>query len=134
MILFLFIGCEEKPYGNIHYDRDVCEHCKMIISNRNFAVDVFYENKHYYFDDIGCVADWYEKHFDIFSADVYVTDAKSGNWINAKTAFWYRGLITPMGFGYGAFEHEQKGKKNLSFKQVIEGSKKYLRKIREKNE
>jgi len=36
-----FLGCgDEKDYGNVHYDRDVCEHCQMAISDNRFSVDV----------------------------------------------------------------------------------------------
>ena len=58
-LLLLLSGCKEKDStapGKIHWDRDMCERCKMAVSDRKFATEIVdpKTKKHYYFDDIGC--------------------------------------------------------------------------------
>ena len=51
-----------KP-KEVKFDREVCERCKMIISDRNYAVQVVnpQDGKSYYHDDIGCAILWFEE-------------------------------------------------------------------------
>ena len=127
--LFLIVnfnGCEKKKISTalheVHWDRDMCERCKMAISERKFAVQAVDEKgKVYKFDDIGCLVLWQEKeHPEIKFVKVWITDAKTGEWIDAKTAKYTRDYITPMGYGFGAHKPgtEPKNKKIYSFEDV----------------
>lgn len=79
-----------KP-KEVKFDREVCERCKMIISDRNYAVQVVnpQDGKSYYHDDIGCAILWFEESEISWKneAIIYVADANSGKWIDAKKAF-----------------------------------------------
>ena len=119
-----FLGCgDEKDYGNVHYDRDVCEHCQMAISDNRFSVDVRVDGKNHYFDDIGCLVDFMvtnDKLNWLKDAKIYINDASgNGEFIDARTAHFYRGFKTPMSFGWGAFKNKQEGKQDFNFDQVV---------------
>ncbi|MGP1450461.1 MAG: hypothetical protein ACTTJS_04970 [Wolinella sp.] len=130
-MLFL-LGCGEMDTtaGKLHLDRDVCERCKMIISEKNHALEVINksERKRYYFDDIGCLALWVRdnKISWIPEAIIYVGEFNTGEWIDAKSALWVEGHTTPMAFGYAAYAQQKResiastGKKIYSFEQVME--------------
>ncbi|WP_298706284.1 hypothetical protein [uncultured Campylobacter sp.] len=124
LAVLTFLGCgDEKDYGNVHYDRDVCEHCQMAISDNRFSVDVRVDGKNHYFDDIGCLVDFMvtnDKLSWLKDAKIYINDASgNGEFIDARTAHFYRGFKTPMSFGWGAFKNKQEGKQDFSFDQVV---------------
>ena len=119
-----FLGCGDgKDYGNIHYDRDVCEHCQMAISDNRFAVDVRVDGKNHYFDDIGCLVEFMVKNNKLGwlqDAKIYINDASgNGEFIDARSAYFYKGFKTPMEYGWGAFKNKQEGKQSFSFDQVV---------------
>jgi len=115
LALLLFLGCEKKDFtkepAKMHWDRDMCERCKMAISDRKFAVQGIDErNRVYRFDDIGCLVLWQRlEHPDIKFKKIWITDAKTGRWIDAKKACFKRDFLTPMGYGYGAVKDESNG-------------------------
>ena len=124
LVALTFLGCgDEKDYGNVHYDRDVCEHCQMAISDNRFSVDVRVDGKNHYFDDIGCLVDFMvtnDKLSWLKDAKIYINDASgNGEFIDARTAHFYKGFKTPMSFGWGAFKNKQEGKQDFSFDQVV---------------
>ncbi len=111
IVLLSFFGCEKKIDLNphkMHWDRDMCQRCKMVVSERNHAAQIInpITGKTYYFDDIGCVVLWLKEN-EIKWADkaiIWVTDYKTGKWINAKEAKWSTTSITPMAFGFVAYK------------------------------
>lgn len=128
MVLGLFfVACnsqiDTKP-KEVKFDREICERCKMIISDRNYVAQVVNpkDGKSYYHDDIGCAILWFEESNISWKdeAVIYITDAKTGKWIDSKNAFWTYGATTPMDFGFSAYEQQQEGVENLSFSYVIE--------------
>ncbi len=109
-----FTGCEKKDWRQpekVHWDRDMCERCKMAISERKYAVDVVdpKRHKHYKFDDIGCAILWFkESHIPwADSAIIWVIDGKTGRWIDAKKAHYSTDKITPMGYGFTAYAKKE---------------------------
>ena len=113
IIILIFTACEKKistkPH-EIHWDRDMCSRCAMVISDRNHAVQVINpeDGKVYVFDDIGCTILWFKEQ-DIKweeKAIIWITDIKSSKWIDAKKALFDTMNITPMAYGFG--EHENK--------------------------
>jgi len=127
-ILFSFSGCEKKKIGGvekIHWDRDMCERCQMAISERKFAAEIINpkSGKVYKFDDIGCATLWLkeEKIPWAKSAIIWVIDAKSGKFINAREAKYTDDSITPMAYGFAAFSEKTvpKGAKTFDFPYVV---------------
>jgi nitrous oxide reductase accessory protein NosL len=109
----LFLGCSEQDDSlkegmhKVHWDRDMCERCKMVVSERKFGVQLVNPktSKSYMFDDIGCTVLWFkEENLDWFDQSlIWINDAKTGEWINARTALYSAGNLTPMGYGLSAF-------------------------------
>ncbi len=104
------LGCEKKSSNaleKMHWDRDMCERCKMAISERKFAVQVINPKtrRAYKFDDIGCAILWFDEE-NISWKDktkIWITDAKTGEWIDARSAIYTDDSITPMAFGFAAY-------------------------------
>ncbi len=91
------------------WDRDACERCRMVLSDRHYSaqIRVFPEGKRakvFFFDDIGCATLWLEKQpwKDDPQTEIWVTDHRTGNWIDARTATYVAEKITPMEYGLGA--------------------------------
>ncbi len=112
-LLLTFSGCQKKNQNGIaqmHWDRDMCERCKMAISERKYAVQVIDPKTHkaYKFDDIGCAVLWFdEEHIPWKNqARIWITDAKTGKWIDARTALYTDDSITPMAYGFAAYTKE----------------------------
>jgi nitrous oxide reductase accessory protein NosL len=113
-LLLLAIGiilglsaCEREistELKEVHWDRDMCERCKMVVSDRKHAVQVIdaQSGRSYMFDDIGCVVLWFDDAQIAWSkeAKIWITDIISGKWIDARTAFYDTNNITPMGNGF----------------------------------
>jgi len=121
LLLFMILGCEKKEIGavdKIHWDRDMCERCKMAISERKYAFEVINpkSGKVYKFDDIGCAVLWLDEEKIPWKdkAIMWITDAKTGEWIDARKAFYTDDSITPMAYGFAAYSEKTKpNKKNL---------------------
>lgn len=127
--VFLLTGCEKETnngLAKIHWDRDTCERCVMVISEKGYAVQIenpVNKQKHK-FDDMGCAVIWFKQNnytwFD--SAIIWVKDENSKTWINARTALWTTQNITPMNYGLAAYTKETfpLNKKSLNFYEAVE--------------
>ena len=114
--ILLLSACGDKQDGAaaIKWDRDSCERCQMMLSDRDFSAQIrtFPEGKRsrvYKFDDLGCAVLWLAneglatKDFkDDPKTQIWVNDYKSKEWIDAKTAWYIKDLTTPMNYGLGA--------------------------------
>jgi len=107
----------------IKFGHDRCKRCGMVIKSPYFAAEVGnpLTGKIYKFDDIGCAVMWlyHDCHFVwAKGAKIWVTDAKTGKWLNAKGACWVDGMMTPMHFGLGAFKKGETHKRCLSWNEA----------------
>lgn len=117
LLIGIFTGCEKKEIGEVvkvHWDRDMCERCKMAISERKFAFEIINpkNGKAYKFDDIGCGVLWLEEDKIPWAneAIMWITDAKTGEWIDARKAYYTDDMITPMAYGFAAYSEKTKPK------------------------
>jgi len=118
--MFIFLACQDKTRikgaSEMHWDRDMCSRCVMVISDRKNSIQVQdpTSNKVYKFDDIGCMVLWTEesKIKWIDRADIWITDVQTGEWIDARSAFYTSGNVTPMAFGYSAYKSKENIDKN----------------------
>ena len=82
----------------------------------------------YKFDDIGCAVLWLEEEKIPWAneAKIWVTDAKTGEWLDARKAKYTDDSITPMAYGIAAFSEKTfpKGHKVLHFDEIVEIIKK----------
>ncbi len=125
---FTFSACEKKDptsLNDVHWDRDMCERCKMVVSDRHHTVQVInIENgRSYMFDDIGCAILWFddEKITWANKSKIWVTDLSTGKWIDARTAFYDTQNITPMAYGFAAHhgkESIKKGEEIINFEEM----------------
>jgi nitrous oxide reductase accessory protein NosL len=140
VLLLSFNGCEKKQITTelqeVHWDRDMCERCKMVTSDRHHAVQVINPKtgKSYMFDDIGCALLWFEDEKITWKdqAKVWITDVDTGKWIDARTAFYDAGNVTPMAYGFAAHakkENIKEGKDVLLYDALL----KQVHEIEEKN-
>jgi nitrous oxide reductase accessory protein NosL len=111
--LFLLSGCSGDSGSGpleINWDRDACERCRMVLSDRYHAAQIRYFPPHKKrsvvarFDDIGCAILWLsDKPWQQDSrTEIWVTGHRTGAWIDATRATYVKGQHTPMEYGLGA--------------------------------
>ncbi len=113
MALSLFACGDGKPPAGpaeVHYGEDVCDRCKMIISDQRFAAQYRANTGQVKkFDDFGCMAA--ELGNDGGKDEVggiYVTDFTTSAWLDARKAHYLKSpdIASPMGYGIAAFGTE----------------------------
>ena len=134
VLIGLIGGCDNKSNKGIvkvHWDRDMCARCVMVISDRKNTVQVQnpITHKTYMFDDIGCTILWFEDEHIKWKdkAKIWITDVNTGKWIDAKTAFYDTQNITPMAYGFSAHQTKNSIKPNqeiIDYKEVVRRVKK----------
>ena len=143
VIALSFSACNEKSNADsiakVHWDRDMCERCKMVVSDRQHAVQIInpVTGRSYMYDDIGCAVLWFEEEKIEWAdkAKIWVTDITTGKWIDARTALYDTNNITSMAFGFGAHENNgtiKEGEETVNFteasKRIFEIEANYNRK------
>lgn len=130
LIIFatLLAGCSAEPQtgpGEVRWDREICARCAMAVSDPNFAAQVRGgpaggTSKLYKFDDIGCAVLWLEQQpwRDDADTELWVNSYEDGAWIDARSAWYVPGKITPMDYGLGA-QREQTDN-SIDFTQAVE--------------
>ena len=116
IVFVLVISCGDKPESGpvkIYYGEDICERCKMIISEKDFAAQ--YQTspgKTVKFDDLGCMFHYMHSEEKAQIEAVYVMDYDSKQWIDGKDAYyiWTENISTPMGQGVIALKDSKKAK------------------------
>ncbi len=112
-LAILLTACSSDPGAGpkeLEWDWDVCDHCRMVLSNRLFAAQIRYhpegsrQSQAVQFDDIGCATLWLEEQSwkDDSTVEIWVTDHRTGEWIDARKATFVVGKISPMAYGLGA--------------------------------
>jgi nitrous oxide reductase accessory protein NosL len=104
-------ACARAPQSGpveIAWDRDVCEYCRMVISDRAHAAQIRGGpgNKVYRFDDLGCALNWLQaRGWDQQGVEIWVADSRHPrqvHWLDARAAHYLPGQTTPMDYGLGA--------------------------------
>jgi len=128
-LIFGFWACDKKnstEVKEVHWDRDMCARCVMVVSDRHNTTQVINPEtgKSYMFDDIGCMVLWFrDEHIKWKDkAIIWITDKKTGKWIDAKKAFYDTENVTPMGYGFCAYKSKdsiKKGQEIIDFNEVV---------------
>jgi len=134
VLMFTFLACEKKSstaVREVHWDRDMCARCVMVVSDRQNTTQVIdpKTGKKYMFDDIGCMILWFEdEHIEWKNeAVIWITDATTGEWIDARKAFYDTNNVTPMAYGFCAHKSKdtiKKGEEIIDFDEVARRVKK----------
>lgn len=123
-----FSGCSHKKIGEpvkIHWDRDTCARCHMLISDRHAAAEIINPDNGtaYKFDDFGCAISWLKEHQPTWrnKAIIWIMNAKTEKWIDARKAYYTVGNTTPMAYGLLAYTKSTipKGKAVIDFEQAV---------------
>jgi len=132
VIVFLvltFSACEKKSstaVQEVHWDRDMCARCVMVVSDRHNTTQVINPDtgKKYMFDDIGCMVLWFKDNNIEWKdkAVIWITDVITGEWIDARKAFYDTENVTPMAYGFCAHKSKdtiKKGQEIIDFDEVV---------------
>lgn len=103
-------ACSRTPSGGpaeITWDRDTCEYCRMVISDRAYAAQLRGpKDKVHKFDDLGCLVNWLDaRAWSVENVEAWVADHRyndRAHWLNVRTAHYLPGQTTPMDYGFGA--------------------------------
>ena len=111
--LILAISCgdthEDGPTA-IYYGEDICERCKMIISEKKFVAQYkSSDGKTVKFDDMGCMIHYMDGEKPEHIESIYVMDYDSGEWTDAEIGYfiWTETVNTPMGYGILSFDDKK---------------------------
>ncbi len=128
LLFTILTGCEGRSktaVEKVHWDRDMCARCVMVVSDRKNTTQVRNPKtgQTFMFDDIGCTILWFKDENISWSnqAVIWITDVKTGEWIDARTAFYDTENITPMAYGFSAHKSRdtiQKGQEIIGFDEV----------------
>ena len=123
------IGCEEKSktdVAKVHWDRDMCARCVMVVSDRKNTTQVKdpQTGKKYMFDDIGCAILWFKDENITWKdeAIIWITEVNTGEWIDARTAFYDTENITSMAYGFSAHKSKEsikEGQEIVDYDEVL---------------
>lgn len=132
-VLLPACGGPETGPAEIHWDRDTCERCHMVLSDRHHSAQIRGgpeggRARVYKFDDIGCAVLWLEEQpwKDDPRTEIWVNDHRDGQWIDARRAHYVTGQETPMDYGLGAQDEPAEGALNY------EQAKAHIRKVEER--
>lgn len=121
LLSFFFLlvsACSPPPEtgpGEVRWDRETCTRCSMAIGDHNYAAQVRgaaagEKTKLYKFDDFGCAVLWLQKQSwkDETRTEIWVTDFRNGQWVDARKAIYIENKLTPMNYGLGAVDGAQR--------------------------
>jgi len=133
-ISIFFIACQENSKDDgvfkVHWDRDMCARCVMVVSDRRNTLQLRNPDngKKYVFDDIGCMVLWFKEENIKWKdrANIWITAKNSGEWIDARKAFYTTQNITPMASGYATYKSRSDIKNGEDIINFVEVSKRVL--------
>ncbi len=138
MISFIASGCSDTEPQPLSYGKDICEHCKMVISDQKYGAEMITKKgKVYKFDSAECLIDFIAKEANQQQSKdaklLAINFAKPGIFMDAKTAFYLKdkGYHSPMGGNIAPFETEMLADNNqvspdakvLTFEEVVKDRK-----------
>lgn len=112
IVLTFLAACGENDGPvKVHFDRDSCELCRMIISDPKFTSQIRGPSGRVHkFDDIGNAMHWLkampfvdDSAIQIWVADYEASTREKVVWLDARKVFYQGGKISPMDFNYGAY-------------------------------
>lgn len=102
-------GCSKHNSGTeeIHYGRETCAKCGMVISDPRFAAEIRggAQMQLAKFDDAGCATNWLETQSwqSESTTQFWVMNSDTGkDWLEARSAFYLPGEASPMNYGFAA--------------------------------
>ena len=109
IFLIFLISCYNYKPIPIERNKDVCEYCKMVISDLKFASEVITKKgKVYKFDDFNCLRNFYKLHKDEIKFVYFVPYEDEKKLVISDKVIILKSekIRGPMGGNYIAFENE----------------------------
>lgn len=125
LLALLISACGDSGTGpvDVKWDRTTCERCRMVLSDRHHSAQVRLPDpsggsKVHAFDDLGCAVTWLDDQpaRDDPATEIWVNDWRTGDWIDARIAYYVRDQETSMQYGLGA--QAEPGPGTLTFEQA----------------
>jgi len=125
VVLFLSLGKSQKMVvikeGNLQkvplkMEPNKCQDsfCGMVITELTYASQVVApDGKTWFFHDHGDFVEWLKDKPFQKDAVIWVRSRDTNKWIDGRKAFYTVNELTPMGYGFGAYE--QKGEGMIDF-------------------
>ena len=125
VVSLLFIAaCSNEPEtgpGEVRWDRETCERCVMTVSDPNFSAQIRggpagEKQELIKFDDLGCAVLWLDQQSwkNNPEIEIWVNQYQTGDWIDAKQAYYVKNQLTPMNYGLGAQVEASPGAMNFT--------------------
>ncbi len=84
--------------------------CGMVIEDTKYASQVIRDDgKSWFFHDHGDFVEWLKDKPFKNRVMIYVHTIDTNRWIDATKAYYSDNEKTPMGYGFGAYEHKREG-------------------------
>ena len=84
--------------------------CGMVIDDLTYASQVIApDGRTWFFHDHGDFVHWLSNKPFEKSAVIWVMSRDTHKWIDGRKAFYTLNELTPMGYGFGAYEHKKAG-------------------------
>jgi len=144
LLLAAVVACTSEPEhgpGEVTWDRDACELCRMVISDRRFAVQVrdAHRQRLHRFDDLGCALLWLDGQLEGREdaeggfTELWVRDVRGEQWIDGTQVAFSTGYKTPMGYGiHTATEASTEGMSLHEVRERIQAMERERRSVRGK--
>ena len=111
IVIFLslfIIGCQpDNSPVSIDKGLDMCQYCRMTVTDLHYAGEIIERKKVHKFDDIGCMLAYAQTHnLNTNNASFWVMDFDSLSWVKAEEANYVLSseIKTPMAYGIIAFK------------------------------
>lgn len=109
-LTLIVAGCNQPTAivpPEIHYGRETCADCGMILNDPHYAAAVAFRTEpdapaqSAVFDDIGCLLSWRQRHSEAQVVVTWVKDVNTAAWLEAASAVYVKSdqFSTPMGSG-----------------------------------
>jgi len=102
VLVVLQAACESGPPAPVEpvWGKQACGHCMMLVSEKPpSAQALLADGSRFFFDDVGCMAAWTQREQADAKA-LWVRGPGGNGWVDARTATFSAGNVTPMDFGY----------------------------------
>ena len=99
----------EKKALPIKLNHYTDRYCNMKIVDINYTAEaIISDGKTFFFDDVGCMVSWLKEQKNQDSVVLWVWAKDKQKYIDAKGAWYSTNEITPMEYGFGAYQDKQK--------------------------
>ena len=119
VMLMLLTACSPEPQTGaveVRWHRDICHRCSMALSDVHYAAQIRLPpssnlSQVFKFDDFGCAVIWLDDKpwKNDRQMEFWVADYRTGNWIEARSAWYVSDRLTPMNYGLGAQPERTEG-------------------------